>query len=41
MSKQDVGSVEGLGLADAIALLRDELLTGARRWWQVGDTAPG
>ena len=27
MSKDDVGSVEGLGLADAIALLRDELLT--------------
>ena len=27
MSEGDVGSVEGLGLADAIALLRDELLT--------------
>jgi Trypsin-co-occurring domain 2 len=26
MSEQDVGSVEGLGLADAIGLLRDELL---------------
>ena len=26
MTEQDVGSVEGLGLADAIALLRDELL---------------
>lgn len=26
MSQQDVGSVEGLGLADAIGLLRDELL---------------
>lgn len=26
MSEQDVGSVEGLGLADAIALVRDELL---------------
>jgi Trypsin-co-occurring domain 2 len=26
MSEQDVGSVEGLGLADAISLLRDELL---------------
>jgi hypothetical protein len=26
MSEQDLGSVEGLGLADAIALLRDELL---------------
>ena len=26
MAEQDVGSVEGLGLADAIALLRDELL---------------
>jgi hypothetical protein len=27
MSEQEVGSLEGLGLADAIALLRDELLT--------------
>src|SRR5438105_10852247 len=26
MSERDVGSVDGLGLADAIALLRDELL---------------
>jgi Trypsin-co-occurring domain 2 len=26
MSEQDVASVEGLGLADAIGLLRDELL---------------
>jgi hypothetical protein len=26
MSEQEVGSVEGLGLADAIGLLRDELL---------------
>jgi hypothetical protein len=26
MSERDVGLVEGLGLADAIALLRDELL---------------
>lgn len=26
MTEQDVGAVEGLGLADAIALLRDELL---------------
>ena len=26
MPEQDVGSVEGLGLADAIGLLRDELL---------------
>jgi Trypsin-co-occurring domain 2 len=26
VSKQEVGSVEGLGLADAIGLLRDELL---------------
>ena len=26
MSERDIGSVEGLGLADAIGLLRDELL---------------
>ena len=41
MTERDIGPVAGLGLADAIGLLRDELLEGSRGGRRFGDSVAG